>query len=191
VRMTRASYSPRLSRSDAALILHAAQPRDDWVKEVSAIYRCMTAPMIAYSSEPNAERVLFRRQGEKRAEVLGRREFDRATESLRGWQANARDISHGARRSASTILSPRHFMWPGSPPPHGAWPRCAPRSNAMSARHGCFCLPTRDGTPPPIRPQFLNRSGRGLARIRNGHCGPREERSCAIAWYVIDHCSGH
>jgi hypothetical protein len=45
---TRAPYSPRLSRSDAALIPYAAQPRDGQVEEVLGIYRCMTAERLAY-----------------------------------------------------------------------------------------------------------------------------------------------
>jgi hypothetical protein len=48
---TRAPYSPRLSRSDAALIPYAAQPRDGLVEEVLSIYRCMTAELIAYHLE--------------------------------------------------------------------------------------------------------------------------------------------
>jgi Replication-relaxation len=45
--MARAPYSPRLSRSDAALIPYAAQPRDGQVEEVLGSYRCMTAELIA------------------------------------------------------------------------------------------------------------------------------------------------
>jgi Replication-relaxation len=44
---SRAPYSPRLSRSDAALIPYAAQPRDGQVEEILGIYRCMTAELIA------------------------------------------------------------------------------------------------------------------------------------------------
>ena len=44
---TRAPYSSRLSRRDATSIPYAKQPRDDRVQEVLALYRCMTALMIA------------------------------------------------------------------------------------------------------------------------------------------------
>jgi hypothetical protein len=59
---TRTPYSPRLSRSDAALIPFVAQPRDDRVQEVLATHRCMTAPMIAYALEEPVQSVRNRLQ---------------------------------------------------------------------------------------------------------------------------------
>jgi hypothetical protein len=62
VSTARASYSPRLSRHDAALIPYAMQPRDERAQEVLAIYRCMTAPMIASAIQEPVQSVRNRLQ---------------------------------------------------------------------------------------------------------------------------------
>jgi hypothetical protein len=59
---TRAPYSPRLSRSDVALIPYAAQPRDGQGEEALGIYRCMTAELIAYHLEEPVQSIRNRLQ---------------------------------------------------------------------------------------------------------------------------------